>query len=39
MSLPPRIGREVSPGGDRWRFVRRDGRRWIAGLTYNLELR
>lgn len=34
-----RIGREVSPGGDRWRFVRRDGRWWIAGLTYNLEPR
>jgi hypothetical protein len=31
------IGSEVSPGGDRWTFVRRDGRWWIAGLTYNLE--
>ena len=31
------IGGEVSPGGDRWSFVKRDGRWWIAGLTYNLE--
>jgi ketosteroid isomerase-like protein len=31
------IGGEVSPGGDRWSFVRRDGRWWISGLTYNLE--
>jgi len=32
-----RIGAETSPGGDRWDFVRRDGRWWITGLTYNLE--
>jgi hypothetical protein len=32
-----RIGQEVSPGGDRWSFVKREGRWWIAGLTYNLE--
>ncbi len=32
-----RIGEEVSPGGDTWTFVRRDGRWWIASLTYNLE--
>jgi hypothetical protein len=31
------IGSEVSPGGDRWTFVRRDGRWWIESLTYNLE--
>jgi ketosteroid isomerase-like protein len=31
------IGSEVSPGGDRWTFVKRDGRWWIASLTYNLE--
>lgn len=31
------IGNETSAGGDRWRFVRRDGRWLIAGLTYNLE--
>jgi hypothetical protein len=31
------IGDEVSPGGDRWTFVRRDGRWWITSLTYNLE--
>lgn len=33
------IGSEVSPGGDRWEFVKRDGRWWIGGLTYNLEAR
>jgi hypothetical protein len=33
------IGSEVSPGGDRWTFVRRDGRWWIESLTYNLESR
>lgn len=32
------IGGETSPGGDRWAFVRQDGRWWIAGLTYNLEV-
>ncbi|MGC8779681.1 MAG: nuclear transport factor 2 family protein [Anaerolineae bacterium] len=32
-----RIGQEVSPGGDRWTFVRRGGRWWILELTYNLE--
>lgn len=31
------IGSEVSPGGDRWTFVKRDGRWWISSLTYNLE--
>jgi len=31
------IGEEVSPGGDRWTFIRRDGRWQIASLTYNLE--
>ncbi len=31
------IGNEVSTGGDRWSFVRRDGRWWIESLTYNLE--
>jgi ketosteroid isomerase-like protein len=31
------IGSEVAQGGDRWTFVRRDGRWWIASLTYNLE--
>jgi hypothetical protein len=31
------IGKEVSPGGDRWTFARRDGRWWITGLMYNLE--
>ena len=32
------IGAEVSPGGDRWTFVKRDGRWWISSLTYNLEI-
>ncbi len=31
------IGSEVSQGGDRWTFARRDGRWWIESLTYNLE--
>lgn len=31
------IGNEVAPGGDRWTFVKREGRWWITGLTYNLE--
>ncbi len=31
------IGSEVAPAGDRWTFVRRAGRWWIASLTYNLE--
>ncbi len=33
------IGDEVAPGGDRWEFVKRDGRWWIKSLTYNLEPR
>ncbi|MGC8838267.1 MAG: YybH family protein [Anaerolineae bacterium] len=32
-----RIGDEVSPGGDRWTFVRRGGRWYLESLTYNLE--
>jgi len=32
------IGNEVSPGGDRWTFAKRDGRWVITSLTYNLEL-
>lgn len=31
------IGSEVSRAGDRWTFVKRDGRWWIETLTYNLE--
>jgi hypothetical protein len=31
------IGAETSPFGDRWDFVKRDGRWWITALTYNLE--
>ena len=31
------IGGELSPGGDRWTFVKRADRWWIASLTYNLE--
>lgn len=31
------IGSEVSQGGDRWTFVKAEGRWWIASLTYNLE--
>lgn len=31
------IGSEIAPGGDRWEFVKRDGRWWIKNLTYNLE--
>jgi len=31
------IGGETAPGGDRWAFVKRDGRWWITELTYNLE--
>lgn len=32
-----RIGSELAPGGDRWSFVKRNGRWWIETLTYNLE--
>ena len=33
-----RIGNELSPGGDRWTFVKQDDGRWrIHSLTYNLE--
>jgi ketosteroid isomerase-like protein len=32
-----RIGSELAPGGDRWSFIKRDGRWWIESLTYNLE--
>jgi ketosteroid isomerase-like protein len=32
-----RIGEELAPGGDRWTFVKRDGRWWIESLMYNLE--
>lgn len=32
-----RIGDELAPGGDRWTFVKRNGRWWIDSLTYNLE--
>lgn len=31
------IGAEMAPAGDRWTFMRRAGRWWIASLTYNLE--
>lgn len=31
------IGSEIAPAGDRWTFVRREGRWHIATLTYNLE--
>ncbi len=31
------IGIDHAPGGDRWTFVRRDGRWLITGLTFNLE--
>ncbi|HHB90264.1 MAG TPA: DUF4440 domain-containing protein [Anaerolineae bacterium] len=31
------IGEERSPAGDRWTFVKRNGRWWIQSLTYNLE--
>ncbi len=31
------IGAERSPSGDRWTFVKRNGRWWIQSLTYNLE--
>jgi len=34
-----RINDELSPGGDRWTFVKRDGRWYIQSLTYNLEPR
>ena len=33
------IGSEVAPGGDRWTFAKREGRWWITGLMYNLELK
>lgn len=33
------IEREVSPGGERWAFVRVDGRWRIASITFNLEPR
>ncbi len=32
-----RINDELSPGGDKWTFVKRDGRWFIQSLTYNLE--
>ncbi len=32
-----RINDELSPGGDSWTFVKRDGRWFIQSLTYNLE--
>lgn len=32
-----RIGNELAAGGDRWTFVKADGRWWIESLTYNLE--
>ena len=32
-----RINDERSPGGDKWTFVKRDGRWYIHSLTYNLE--
>jgi ketosteroid isomerase-like protein len=32
-----RLGNEIEPGGDRWTFVKREGRWWISSLTYNLE--
>lgn len=32
-----RIGTEVSPGGDRWELVKRQGRWWLYRLVYNLE--
>jgi len=32
-----RINDELSPGGDRWTFVKRGGRWFIQSLTYNLE--
>ncbi len=31
------INDERSPGGDRWTFVKRNGRWYIQSLTYNLE--
>lgn len=31
------IGGETAQGGDRWAFIKRDGRWWITELTYNLE--
>jgi hypothetical protein len=31
------IGIDHAPGGDRWTFVRKDGRWFITGLTFNLE--
>lgn len=31
------IGSEVSQAGDRWTFVKAEGRWWIESLTYNLE--
>ncbi len=32
-----RINDELSPGGDSWTFVKRDGRWFIQSLMYNLE--
>lgn len=32
------IGDEVSPSGDRWNLEKRNGRWYIVGLAYNLEL-
>lgn len=33
------IGPEISPGGDRWTFAKREGLWKITSLTYNLEAR
>jgi hypothetical protein len=32
-----RIGTELSPGGERWTFARREGQWQITGITFNLE--
>ncbi|MBL7200129.1 MAG: nuclear transport factor 2 family protein [Anaerolineae bacterium] len=32
-----RIGTELSPGGERWTFARREGGWQITGITFNLE--
>jgi hypothetical protein len=32
-----RIGGELSPGGERWTFARKDGEWVITGISFNLE--
>jgi len=37
MTGTTKIGDEISPGGERWTFARRDGEWRIVGMAFNLE--